>query len=305
VENMLSSDSGSSSSDEDRKKRPKAKKKKQQTKKKQQKRRRRRQRSSSSEPEIKERPRKKRRKERERKPAKPTKKQSYASRDVTNASIYPLMHQPSRSDYRPPPWSSVPEPEDRWVFQVMKKVRVIHTIKLFRNKSFSTFGRTSSNNIQLLHESISRLHCIVQHGKDRVWLFDASAHGTKLNGEKIPKKEYIQCKIGDKVEFGQSTRQYLLNFESGPTNPILMAQPIPITDWENALQNTENTYKVIIERQKQFMDLYTKHQKAPTSLDQVGSEETVEDYRYRMKMRSFQVYKGSESAPTSSGSKYS
>lgn len=154
--------------------------------------------------------------------------------------------------------------------------------------------------IQLLHESVSRTHSIVQHGRDRVWLYDVSAHGTKLNGEKIPKKEYIQCKINDKVEFGESSRQYILNFDSAP-DPLAIAPQVPVSDWENALQNTENNYKVIIERQKQFLDQFTKNHNAPTNIYEVGDEDTVEDYRYRMKMRSFQVYQANQpSEPKSS-----
>merc|ERR1719242_1380572 len=80
---------------------------------------------------------------------------------------------------------------------------------LFQKASFTTFGRHRSNDFPVLHGSVSRLHAVLQYGKERVFVYDLSTHGTSVNGLKVPKEQFVQIKIGDKIQFGESTRNYV------------------------------------------------------------------------------------------------
>jgi len=72
----------------------------------------------------------------------------------------------------------------------------------------------------MFHGSLSRLHAVIQHGNgDRVYMFDVSTHGTKVNGERINSNEHVQLKVGDKIQFGESTRVYVLEPDDRPELP--------------------------------------------------------------------------------------
>lgn len=37
-----------------------------------------------------------------------------------------------------------------------------------------------------------------------------SANGTKLNGEGVPGRRFLECRTGDVIQFGESTREYVV-----------------------------------------------------------------------------------------------
>jgi smad nuclear-interacting protein 1 len=48
-------------------------------------------------------------------------------------------------------------------------------------------------------------------GKVRPYIIDLeSANGTKINGDLVPAKRYLELRDGDILSFGESTREYVV-----------------------------------------------------------------------------------------------
>jgi smad nuclear-interacting protein 1 len=74
------------------------------------------------------------------------------------------------------------------------------------------------------HPSCSKQHAVLQfryvekkneygdkEGGVRPYIIDLeSANGTKVNGEKIPERRFVELISGDVLVFGDSTREYVL-----------------------------------------------------------------------------------------------
>ncbi|KAI8987731.1 SMAD/FHA domain-containing protein [Mycotypha africana] len=120
--------------------------------------------------------------------------------------------------YEKPSWSA--KPTFNYSLEVLKNGASIETIKGSENKEFVTIGRLPICDILMEHPSISRYHAVIQFDRDgEAYLYDmGSAHGTKINKQEIPKREYRPLKPGDQIRFGESTRIYI--FDSGkPYDP--------------------------------------------------------------------------------------
>jgi len=195
--------------------------------------------------------------------------------------------------YTPPTWSSLPNASQRWNFEVYKTLEKIAVCSLFQRASYSTFGRHRDNDFVVMHDSSSRLHAVIQYGRERVYLYDISAHGTKVNGKRIPKEEYVQLKIGDKVEFGFSSRSYVLQPDDSPQNgnqyfaaPSVASKPQE--DWEVQLQ--QQTSQVDQRKALQEFNATLFRQAKVQKLENPENSMNVDGYRERMKQRSFQTY---------------
>ena len=74
------------------------------------------------------------------------------------------------------------------------------------------------------HPSCSKQHAVLQfrfvekknefgdrEGAVRPYVIDLeSANGTKINGEALPERRYVEVMSGDVLAFGDSTREYVL-----------------------------------------------------------------------------------------------
>lgn len=75
------------------------------------------------------------------------------------------------------------------------------------------------------HPSCSKQHAVLQFryveksvgefgerkGKVGLYVIDLeSANGTTLNGEKIPQRRFVECRTGDVLGFGESSREYVI-----------------------------------------------------------------------------------------------
>ncbi len=120
------------------------------------------------------------------------------------------------------------KPDKHWRLYVYKGDEIVDTLYIHRRSCF-LFGReTKVADIPLLHPSISAQHAIIQYreidelvvteegDRDVVkvvkpYLMDLkSTHGTKLNGQKIDDSRYYELRMGDLIQFGQSSRDYVL-----------------------------------------------------------------------------------------------
>ena len=88
-------------------------------------------------------------------------------------------------------------------------------------------GRSSSNDIHIADEELSRNHCLFEvSGESGIKVIDlASANGTFVNGEQAG-AEPIELKVADEILVG-STRIAVI----APDSPV---EPLPLTDAKNA-----------------------------------------------------------------------
>lgn len=126
--------------------------------------------------------------------------------------------------YHEPPEARKPPSRDQWKLFVFKGQDVVDTIDL-SNRSCWLVGRESAV-VDLLaeHPSISKQHAVMQFrytekrneygdkiGKVKLYLLDLeSANGTRLNGEVVPDRRYLELRPKDVVKFGDSTREYVI-----------------------------------------------------------------------------------------------
>lgn len=107
--------------------------------------------------------------------------------------------------YEKPSWSGPCVFDYR--LEVLKNGSSIESIK-GPKKDFVTIGRLPLCDILMEHPSVSRYQAIIQFDQDGdAYLYDLdSAHGTRLNKNPVPGREYVQLKPGDQIRFGESTR---------------------------------------------------------------------------------------------------
>ncbi|KAJ9148555.1 Smad nuclear-interacting protein [Pleurostoma richardsiae] len=126
--------------------------------------------------------------------------------------------------YHEPPEARKPSPRDEWKLFVFKGPDIIDTIEL-SSRSCWLVGREAAI-VDLLaeHPSVSKQHAVIQFrytekrnefgdkvGRVKPYLVDLeSANGTTLNNEKVPDRRYLELRDKDMIQFGLSTREYVL-----------------------------------------------------------------------------------------------
>ncbi|KAI2634596.1 SMAD/FHA domain-containing protein [Xylaria nigripes] len=126
--------------------------------------------------------------------------------------------------YHEPPEARKPSPKDQWKLFVFKGKEIIHTVPL-SNRSCWLIGRELSVvDMAAEHPSVSKQHAVIQFryiekrneygdkiGKVKPYLIDLeSANGTLLNSNKAPQSRYLELRDKDMIQFGQSSREYVL-----------------------------------------------------------------------------------------------
>ncbi len=122
--------------------------------------------------------------------------------------------------YKEPEWAinKTGNLPPKWGVEVIKNGIIISNIKL--KKKFNIFGRCDKCDVLLEHSSISRQHLVFQHSLDydNLYIFDwNTTQGTFLNRKRIESNKYIQLYVGDTIQIGASTREYII---IGPTEAI-------------------------------------------------------------------------------------
>jgi smad nuclear-interacting protein 1 len=126
--------------------------------------------------------------------------------------------------YHEPPEARKPSPKDQWKLFVFKGEDVIDTVPL-SHRSCWLIGRDMTVvDMAAEHPSVSKQHAVIQFryiekrneygdkiGKVKPYLIDLeSANGTLLNSKKVPQSRYLELREKDMIQFGQSTREYVL-----------------------------------------------------------------------------------------------
>ncbi|KAI9790097.1 MAG: hypothetical protein M1816_005567 [Peltula sp. TS41687] len=126
--------------------------------------------------------------------------------------------------YHEPAEARKPAPDAGWRLYVFKGADLLETIEL-GSRSCWLFGRERTvADFPLDHPSSSKQHAVVQFrylvktnefgdkdGMVRPYLIDLeSANGTMVNGDHIPATRYVELRHKDMIQFGLSTREYVL-----------------------------------------------------------------------------------------------
>lgn len=126
--------------------------------------------------------------------------------------------------YHEPPEARKPPAKDQWKLFVFKGQDIIDTIELNARTCWLVGREMAVIDIAAEHPSISKQHAVIQFrylekrneygdriGKVKPYLIDLeSANGTMLNSNKVPDSRYLELKDKDLLQFGQSTREYVI-----------------------------------------------------------------------------------------------
>lgn len=142
-----------------------------------------------------------------------------ASNSVAQAdgtSIVLKYHEPSEA--RKPP------ARDQWKLFVFKGSDIVDTIDLSLRSCWLVGREMTVVDLPAEHPSISKQHAVIQFrytekrneygdkiGRVKPYLIDLeSANGTILNDNKVPDSRYLELRDKDMIQFGHSTREYVV-----------------------------------------------------------------------------------------------
>ncbi len=113
-------------------------------------------------------------------------------------------------DYTPPSWSARSQAE--WFFEVIKGGVIVEEKRVPFDAPFVVCGRLPTCHISMDHDSISRMHAVLQFDRGgAVHIYDlGSVHGTFVNKSRIPPRAFVPLPIGSLLRFGESSRLYIL-----------------------------------------------------------------------------------------------
>lgn len=126
--------------------------------------------------------------------------------------------------YNEPPEARLPPASTPWRLYIFKGDSVLDTLHLHTNSCW-LFGRERLVvDCPIDHPSCSKQHAVVQfryvvvkneygdkEGGVKPYIIDLeSANGTKVNGELVPQRRYMELRNKDVITFGESTREYVL-----------------------------------------------------------------------------------------------
>ncbi|KAH7395582.1 SMAD/FHA domain-containing protein [Cadophora sp. MPI-SDFR-AT-0126] len=126
--------------------------------------------------------------------------------------------------YHEPAEARKPPPRDDWKLFVFKGPEILETIDLSLRSCWLVGREVAVVDLPAEHPSVSKQHAVIQFryiekknefgdktGRVRPYLIDLdSANGTALNKEEIPPSRYLELRDKDMIQFGHSTREYVL-----------------------------------------------------------------------------------------------
>ncbi len=144
----------------------------------------------------------------------PTGKLAAETNTVANTSIILKYNEPPESRLPPHPYN----------LYIFKGPSILETLPL-STRTCWLFGRERAVvDCPTEHPSCSKQHAVLQfryvekrdewgerRGGVRLYVIDLeSANGTRVNGEVVPERRYVEVRSGDVVTFGESTREYVV-----------------------------------------------------------------------------------------------
>lgn len=126
--------------------------------------------------------------------------------------------------YHEPSEARKPSPRDQWKLYIFKGDDIVDTVDLSSRSCWLIGREMSVVDLAAEHPSISKQHAVIQFryterrnefgdkiGKVKPYLIDLeSANGTMLNSGRIQDSRYLELRDKDMVQFGQSTREYVV-----------------------------------------------------------------------------------------------
>lgn len=126
--------------------------------------------------------------------------------------------------YHEPSEARKPLAKDVWKLFVFKGADIVDTIELSIRSCWLVGREQAVVDMLAEHPSISKQHAVIQFryiekkneygdklGRVRPYLIDLdSANGTSLNKEEISGSRYLELRDKDMIQFGHSTREYVL-----------------------------------------------------------------------------------------------
>eukprot|EP01117_Protostelium_nocturnum_P005988 TRINITY_DN2154_c0_g1_i1.p1 TRINITY_DN2154_c0_g1~~TRINITY_DN2154_c0_g1_i1.p1 ORF type:complete len:483 (-),score=173.34 TRINITY_DN2154_c0_g1_i1:55-1503(-) len=152
---------------------------------------------------------------------------------------------------------------------------------LLSKRSFYSLGRGENCLLLMDHPSVSRIHAIFQLRKrdGALFLFDlGSTHGTKVNKQSIPKKNFVQLKKGDHIRFGESSRTFVV--EGGPFLSLDQEQAKQsISQEEQNIRSRKNQQKMmeLVKKSKELRKQDEEKKIEKLEAEMTNKEEKGED----------------------------
>jgi smad nuclear-interacting protein 1 len=126
--------------------------------------------------------------------------------------------------YHEPAEARKPSAKDVWKLFVFKGADILETIELSTRSCWLVGKDLAVVDLPAEHPTISKQHAVIQFryiekrnefgdllGKVRPYLIDLeSTNGSSLNKEEIPASRYLELRDKDMIQFGHSTREYVL-----------------------------------------------------------------------------------------------
>ncbi|KAM6518456.1 hypothetical protein FSOLCH5_007225 [Fusarium solani] len=160
-------------------------------------------------------------------PEKPKEKPNFGTTGVLAAASNSVAQADGSSitlKYHEPAEARKPSPRDQWRLFIFKGGDIVDTIDLGARSCWLVGREVAVVDLPAEHPSISKQHAVIQFrytekrnefgdkiGKVKPYLIDLeSANGTVLNDEKVPDSRYLELRDKDMMQFGHSTREYVI-----------------------------------------------------------------------------------------------
>ncbi|KAH7155185.1 smad nuclear interacting protein [Dactylonectria estremocensis] len=160
-------------------------------------------------------------------PEKPKEKPNFGNSGVLAAASNSVSQADGSTitlKYHEPAEARKPSPRDQWKLYVFKGGDVADTVDLSARSCWLIGREAAVVDLPAEHPSISKQHAVIQFrytekrnefgdkiGKVKPYLIDLeSANGTVLNDDKVPDSRYLELRDKDMIQFGHSTREYVL-----------------------------------------------------------------------------------------------
>lgn len=160
-------------------------------------------------------------------PEKPKEKPNFGNTGLLAAASNSVAQADGTSialKYHEPAEARKPPPRDQWKLYVFKGADIVDTIDLSLRSCWLVGREMAVVDLPAEHPSISKQHAVIQFrytekrnefgdkvGRVKPYLIDLeSANGTVLNDSKIPDSRYLELRDKDMIQFGQSTREYVV-----------------------------------------------------------------------------------------------